>query len=74
MPNPSTVIVTTGKAGPAGTVSGLTITGVTDIDWRMANSILQVQAGSQYKEFDIAATATVTMTISAGVATLTINQ
>ena len=77
MPNPSTLVVTTGKAGPAGAVSGLTLTGVSELQFRMNNSVLQAYgtfSPGTYREFDIAATATITATIASGVMTLTINQ
>jgi hypothetical protein len=73
MPAGSTATITA-KAGAATTVTALALTGITDIDFRLANSILQITENSRIHEFDISATTTITATISAGVMALTVSQ
>lgn len=66
----------TGKTGPAQTVTALSLTDVRSFLFNVApTSVLQVTLNDgRVREFDIAATATVTATISSGVMALTINQ
>lgn len=73
MPAPSTVTVTS-KDGPAQAVSAQILSSVSRIDFQLADSIVQITNAGIIKEYDIAATLTLTATISSGVITMTINQ
>jgi hypothetical protein len=74
MPALSQVTVTA-KDGPAQTVTAQVVTDVSRIDFQVGkNGIVQITSGGVIKEYDIAATATLTATISSGVITMVINQ
>lgn len=68
----------TSKTGPAQTVTALAITDVRSFLFNLTGpnqSTLKItKTDGSVRDFDIAATATVTATISSGVMALTINQ
>lgn len=66
----------TSKDGPAQTVTAQALSDVSRVDFQLLNSILQItQApGGKIKEYDLAATTTITATISSGVMALTVSQ
>ena len=72
---PSTATVTA-KAGPALTVTTVAHNDVREFLLRLGGkSVLQITDGNLgIKEYDINATATLTCTIAAGVATIVVNQ
>jgi len=69
-------ITVTGKTGPAQTVTSLVISNVLIVDFALApKSVLTVQDTSgKIREYDLAATTTITFTISAGVGTIVLSQ
>lgn len=76
---PVSTLTITGKLGPGNTVTSLVFNNVIDLDFQLDKSNLSVTyLGSQNmpktQNFDIFATTTVTFTISAGAATVTISQ
>jgi hypothetical protein len=74
MPAASQVTITA-KDGPAQTVTAQVLTGVSRIDFQVKNNgIVQITADGVVKEYDIAASATLTATIASGVITMVINQ
>lgn len=76
MPNNLTI---TGKVGPGTTVTSLIFTNVDEINFHLTDKVLEVKYftdGSnnlEIQHFDLAVEATVTYTISAGVATIVIS-
>jgi hypothetical protein len=72
---PSTATVTS-KVGPAQTVTAQVITNVVRMEVLTApKSVLSIQqADGKIQEFDLSATTTFTVTISAGNLTITISQ
>lgn len=71
---PSTATITS-KTGPALTVTSLVLNNVTQILFRTApKDVLEITCSEGIKEFDIAASTTVTATISSGVIAITVSQ
>lgn len=74
MPSSATV---TGKTGPGSTVTALVLNNVVEMLVLPApSSVLQFKynGGTSISQFDMAATTTFTVTVSAGVITVTISQ
>lgn len=71
----SQLTVTKSKVGPGNTVAGLVLTNVTQFNLDMNKKMLYTNSDSGLREFDIAATTTLTCTITAGAnCTLVINE
>jgi len=72
---PSQITVTS-KTGPGLTVTSQVFNPIQGVNFRLApKSVLEVVKGSgEIVSFDIAATTTITFTISAGVGTITLSQ
>jgi len=71
MPSQATI---TGKTGPATTVTSLVLTNLTKFNMDLANKVLFTVSDQGQREFDLAATTTVTCSISAGTATIVVSQ
>ena len=71
MPSQATI---TGKTGPAATVTSLILTNLTKFNMDLANKVLFTVSDQGQREFDLAATTTLTCTIASGVATIVVSQ
>lgn len=71
MPNTATV---TGVIGPGQTVTSLVLTGVLDINFDLAMQTIQIVCDQGRPIFSLYGTTTVTYTIAAHIATVTISQ
>lgn len=72
MPSQATI---TAKTGPAQTVTALVLTNLRTFNLDLAGrSVLFTDSDQGKREFDIAATTTLTCTIAAGVATIVVSQ
>lgn len=71
MPSQATI---TSKTGPGITVTSLVLTNLTKFNMDLAGKVLFTVSDQGQREFDIAATTTLTCTIAAGVATIVVSQ
>lgn len=67
-------VTITGTIGPGQSVTSLVLTGVTGIDFQIANNTIAIHQDDKVTTFDYNATATVTYTISGNAATITISD
>ena len=70
-------VTITGKIGPAFEVTSLVLTGVTGVNFQIANNTIdieQAEKAQKHSIFDYEETATVTYTISGDAATITISD
>lgn len=68
-------VLYTGKTGPAQAVTTLTMSNVRDIDFNIQEEVLYVTLeNGQVRQFDLAATTTLTGTASAGNFTFSVTQ
>ncbi len=72
MPSQATV---TSKIGPGKTVTSLVLTNLTVFNLQLGGkSVLHTESDQGPKDFDIAATTTLTCSIASGVATIVVSQ
>lgn len=72
---PSGQLTITAPTGPGSSVSSLVLTGVRNLNFDTARAVLAVTlADDTVRNFDIAATSTITATAAAGVFTFAVSQ